>query len=167
MNPPRYILDANVFIRAHREYYSFDFAPMFWETLAEYAARRLIGTIDKVRAELEPEGDRLWTWFKTDFASAVYSTNDPQVAAAYGEVVRWVAEQKQFFDYAKHEFAREPDAWLIAFAIAKGCTVVTLEKRESQAKRRVPIPNVCEAFGVRYIDTFQLLRELQIRWELP
>lgn len=65
------------------------------------------------------------------------------------------------------EFAREPDAWLIAFAIAKGCTVVTLEKRESHAKRRVPIPNVCEAFGVRYIDTFQLLRELQIRWELP
>lgn len=26
----KYILDANVFIEAHRRYYSFDIAPSFW-----------------------------------------------------------------------------------------------------------------------------------------
>lgn len=41
--------------------------------------------------------------------------------------------------------------------------VVTLEKFDPQVRRKIPIPNVCQAFGVRFIDTFGLLRTLGVR----
>ncbi|MCK4783673.1 MAG: DUF4411 family protein [Desulfobacteraceae bacterium] len=31
-------------------------------------------------------------------------------------------------------------------------------------RRKVPIPNVCEAFGLSYVDTFEMLRELGVRF---
>ena len=31
----KYLLDSNVFITPHRLYYPFDFAPGFWDQLAE------------------------------------------------------------------------------------------------------------------------------------
>lgn len=164
MKPPVYVLDANVFIQAANEYYGLDFAPMFWETLAQYARSGVIGSIDKVRLELKREGDPLWAWVEAEFASAFHSTNDEDVLLAYRDVIKWAIDQEQFFDYAKHEFARVADAWLIAFALAKGCAVITQEKLLPQRRKKVPIPNVCEALGVRYMDTFQLLRELNVRW---
>lgn len=53
-------------------------------------------------------------------------------------------------------------AWLIAHAQATGATVVTHEKHEPQSRKRVPIPNVCEAHDIPYITTFDLLRRLNI-----
>lgn len=165
MNSPRYVLDANVFIQANNEYYSLEFAPMFWDTLAEYARSGIIGSIDKVRDELEREGDPLWNWLQTEFDTAFYSTNDDEVLLSYREIIQWANEQEQFFDYAKADFAQVADAWLIAYARAKDCIIVTQEKFAPQMKRKIQIPNVCNAFDVGCMDTFQLLRELRVRWE--
>lgn len=43
---------------------------------------------------------------------------------------------------------------------AVGATVVTHEKPNPHVQRRVPIPNVCHALGVPYVDTFEMLRAL-------
>jgi hypothetical protein len=76
----------------------------------------------------------------------------------------WVQDQSQYTAAAKAEFANEPDGWLVAYAMAKGRTVVTHEVLASDARRNVPIPNLCEPFQIRYIDTFVMLRELEVRF---
>lgn len=66
---------------------------------------------------------------------------------------------------AKAEFAdtKNADAWVVAYVLVNGCVVVTMEKLAPDAKARIPLPNVCQALSVPYIDTFQMLRELGVR----
>jgi hypothetical protein len=59
--------------------------------------------------------------------------------------------------------ARAADGWLAAHALAKGYIVVTHEQFYSQARARIKIPNACQAFGVKCVDTFQMMRELEVR----
>jgi hypothetical protein len=76
----------------------------------------------------------------------------------------WVQAQDQFSDAAKAEFATGADGWLVAYAKCKGCIIVTHELPATDARRKVPIPNVCDAFDVNYHDTFEMLRQLGVRF---
>ena len=76
----------------------------------------------------------------------------------------WVQAQDQFSDAAKADFATGADGWLVAYAKSKGLIVVTHEVLDPSIKRKVPIPNVCEAFSVNYVDTFEMLRQLGVRF---
>lgn len=55
------------------------------------------------------------------------------------------------------------DSWLIAMAKAYQYTIVTHEEYKSDIKRKIPIPNVCRAFDIPYINTFEMLRRLGVR----
>ena len=164
MNGVTYVLDANVFIEAARRYYAFDLAPPFWENLIQYSAMGRICSIDRVKQELERGQDELATWATSQFNDAFASTDEEDVIESYSEVMSWVQAQDQFLDAAKADFAAVADGWLVAYARAKGYIVVTHELPAIDARSKVPIPNVCEALGVSYIDTFVMLRELGVRF---
>ena len=159
-----YILDANVFIEAARRYYAFDIAPPFWENLIHYAEDGRLKSIDRVKQELERGKDELAAWASSQFSDAFFSTDEEEIIESYSELMSWVQVQDQFSDVAKSDFAACADGWLIACAKSKGLVVVTHEVLDPNIKRKVPIPNVCEAFGVSYIDTFAMLRELGVRF---
>jgi hypothetical protein len=74
-------------------------------------------------------------------------------------MMSWVAALG-FTPAAKMKFATDADGWLIAAARESGLCVVTQEVRQDGARARVPMPNVCEAFGVSYCNTFEMLRIL-------
>lgn len=74
----------------------------------------------------------------------------------------WSQNQSQFTEAAKAEFASVADGWLIAYALAKGCAIVTHEQFDPNIRRRIKIPNACRAFDVPYIDTFQMMRTLEV-----
>lgn len=158
-----YVLDASVFIEAARRYYAFEFAPVFWDSLIRHAQDGRVCSIDRVGDEIERGADDLSDWTREHFAQWFASTRDGATLARYHEVVQWVNEQ-EFTDAAEDEFFRGADGWLVAFALGGGHVVVTQEAARPEAKARVPIPNVCGAFGVRCMDTFQMLRELGVRW---
>lgn len=158
-----YVLDANVFIEAARRYYAFDLVPKFWESLIDHAANGQIQSIDRVKKELVRGKDELAGWAKGHFSHAFGTTDDADVIQSYGQIMTWVQSQIQFSDAAKADFASGADGWLVAYAKAKGCVVVTHEVPAPDAKRKIPIPNVCEAFDVPFIDTFQMLRALGVR----
>lgn len=158
-----YVLDANVFIEAKRRYYAFDLGSRFWDILVQHANDGAIESIDRVKQELDKEKDELAEWANGDFSHAFCSTNKEDVIESYGRVMTWVQGQSQYTDAAKAEFANEPDGWLVAYAMAKVRIVVTHEVLAPDAKKRVPIPNVCEPFQVRYLDTFEMLRKLGVR----
>lgn len=160
---PVYVLDANVFIEAARRYYAFDLGTQFWDILSLYAAKGAVESIDRVRDELGKE-DELAAWANGDFHKAFCSTDDETVIDSYRQVMSWVHKHTQFSDAAKADFAMGADGWLVAYAIAKGRVIVTHEVLALDAKRKVPIPNVCDKFRVRWVDTFKMLRELGVRF---
>jgi hypothetical protein len=53
---------------------------------------------------------------------------------------------------------------LIAKAVTAGATVVTQETYEPFRLNKVKIPNVCRAFGVPYLNTFDLLQQLRAKF---
>lgn len=159
-----YVLDANVFIQAARRYYAFDLAPKFWEALVRHGGGGQIKSIDRVKQELERGKDELATWAREIFADAFASTDDTDFIRSFAEIMTWVQAQGQFSDAAKADFASGADGWLVAYARVKGCVVVTHEVLDPNIRRKVPIPNVCEAFGVPFVDTFEMLRALGVRF---
>jgi len=161
---PVYVLDANVFIEAARRYYAFDLAPRFWDSLVQHAANERIRSIDRVKQELERGNDELAEWAEAHFGDAFVSTNEANIIQAFGGIMAWVQAQSQFTDAAKADFAGGADGWLVAYGKAKGYVVVTHEVLNPVVRRKVPIPNVCQAFGVQFIDTFEMLRVLGIRF---
>jgi hypothetical protein len=59
---------------------------------------------------------------------------------------------------AVEEFLAGADPWLIAKAMTMhDCVVVTHEQFNPQIKRKFSIPNVCQTFGIHWINTFQAL----------
>jgi hypothetical protein len=57
------------------------------------------------------------------------------------------------------------DPWIIAHAIDENLTVVTKEEKVTQLNsRKIKIPNVCDNMGVRWINDFEFVREIGIRF---
>jgi hypothetical protein len=159
-----FVLDANVFIQAKRKYYAFDLAPKFWASLIQHAKTGSVLSIDRVKQELVKGKDELKEWAISDFAHGFASTNENDIIKCYGEVMNWVQSQDRFSSASKSAFANGADGWLVAYAKIKNCIVVTHEQFDSLRKNKVKIPNVCQVFDVQFLDTFEMLRKLGVRF---
>lgn len=136
--------------------------------LIDHANNGLVLSIDRVKVELERGKDELAEWASGSFHEHFASTEEEDVIAAYRRIMVWSQGQAQFTPGAKAEFARVADGLLVAYALAKVCIVVTHEQFNLEAKARIKIPNVCQAFGVQYIDTFQMMLSWESGWaEMP
>jgi len=158
---PIYIIDANVLMQAHRLYYAFPICPGFWDFLLQQHRTGRIISLDRVHAEIDT-GDALHRWVRSAAPTALFaSTQNAAVGRNFGALASWVQGNGQFTQAAKDEFARVADGWLVAYAQAHpNHVVVTMEERADGAKKKVPLPNVCLQFGVRYTDTFTMIKEL-------
>ncbi len=163
----RFVLDADVFIQAHRRHYRFDICPGFWLTLARQHEAKRIFSIDKIRVELLALSDQLSEWVKNRAPDTFFKgTADKAVTDAFRDMVNWVQSESQFTPEAKAEFASVADGWVIAYAKANGLVVVTHEEYAPDARKKVPIPNVCLEFDVEYSNTFDMLRDLRVQFVL-
>lgn len=59
-------------------------------------------------------------------------------------------------------FSTSADGWVIAHAMTDGGIVISQEVNKT-TKTTVKIPTVCKAFGVKCIDTFDMLAMLDFR----
>lgn len=165
-----YCLDTNVLIDAARRYYAFDIAPVFWETLLNWAEAKQICSVERVYGELTEkylgEKDPLKLWAK-EHQNVLFVEPTSETYASLREIADWVNQH-----YESHQvetFLEAADCWVIAYAKAHHLSVVTLEKPLQHTRnpqtgkfqaRKIAIPNVCEEFGVPYLDTFDMLRRL-------
>lgn len=165
-NTKTYLLDANVFIHAYRQYYAFDIAPFFWNFITEHAGKNRIISISPIKDELKAFGeeDELASWAVANFDEWFKPIDDDEVVSQFGNLMEWAEKHKQFLPVAKAEFATVADAWLIAYAKANNCVLVTHETHKPDVKKRIPIPNVCHEHDVEYMNTFQMIRELGIQF---
>jgi len=156
-----YVLDANVFIEAHKRYYACDICPGFWDAILHYHKQGCLYSIDRVKQELSAHKDALSRWVQKEVPGSFFVETTPSaISTEFGKIMTWVKGQTQYLAAATNTFANGADGWLIAYAKVAGFIVATQEKYDPHIKKRVPIPNVCNKFGVDYIDTFKLLRDL-------
>lgn len=115
-------------------------------------------------AELEQGSDGLPNWAHEVFGEAGFADiNGADVIHAYGNILSWVTAQPQFLPQAVSEFQAVADGWLVAYAVAKKCVVVTLEEYDPGCRRKVKLPNVGHAFGIDSITPFELLSRLKVK----
>lgn len=165
----QFVLDADVLIGAHRRYYALDLCLGFWECLIHYCGENRVRSVDRVRDEILINSDRLSDWVKQAPADLFVSTADESVISTYMDMNKWVVENGQFKSEARAEFANAADGWVAAYAKVHNRIVVTQEVYSENTKKRVPLPNVCQQFGVVYCDTFAMLHALDVQfdWEPP
>lgn len=160
------MLDTNVLIQACRNYYSFDLAPGFWDSLAEFAVR--IHVIDWVRSEMvDGHDDELAQWVRGAGAVLCQPVMELEkvrsaVVAEYQAIARLVQTTPRFRDRWRQEFLAGADPWVIAYAKVIGGTVVTMEQPASVGAK-VKIPDICDAVSVGWIDTYSMLRSLSVQ----
>lgn len=164
-HPPLFVLDTNVFAGGHNDYYAPDFCPAFWDLIPQYFhAGRLI-SIDRVFDEITKPSD-LVRWGQNAPSGLFAFTGESPTVTAYTTVVDWVWNNPQCNPAAKREFARVADGWLVAYAKTCNALVVTHEADRPEAKSRVPLPNVCRQFKVPFVNTWGMLRQLGVRFDL-
>ena len=161
-----YLLDANTLIDAKNRYYQMGFCPGFWDWILQHWAAGTIASIKSIEAELRRGNDELADWVKTN-AKIFLAESDAGTQTIFGEVAAHVASMEATMKAgALNEFLGGADPWLIAKAKAMGATVVTNEHLDLRNRKKFLIPNVCRHFGVPYMNTFELLNQLQAEFVL-
>lgn len=152
--------DADVFIQAKNKTYKFGRVPQFWAFLSAQLELGTIKVPKVVYDELVKINDELAAWCKTRKTKGLCIHPDKNVQTCYRQVATHV--MSKYADHHANEFLRGGDGWVIAHAMAEGGIVVTQESENSK-KKKVKVPTVCKALGVRCIDTFDMLEELDFR----
>ncbi len=153
-----YLLDANTLIEAKNRYYSMTICPGYWAWILQSHAHGLVASIDNVAEELRRGNDDLAAWAKLN-KDLFWSVSDPETQSAFVTVAAHVASQAGLMKAgAVDEFLSGADPWLIAKAmVTPDCVLVTHEQLNLQRKNKFIIPNVCQHFGVPWVDTFAVL----------
>ncbi|MBF2051933.1 MAG: DUF4411 family protein [Candidatus Sericytochromatia bacterium] len=140
--------------------------PGFWSGLLnQHQAQRVFG-LDRNKLEMLKGNDGLVKWIKEEVPLTFFlNSQSQQVITAYQQVMVWSQAHPQYTDAAKSEFAAVADSWMVAYAMAHNCKVVTNEQPSPESKKRILIPDACNQFGVQYTSPFEMLRTLSIQFQ--
>jgi predicted nucleic acid-binding protein len=158
----KYCLDANVLIQAWQKYYNPKFCPDYWKVLTELGKSGKIFIPEMVYQEIIRTEDDLSKWLK---ASKIPITliSEP-VTFCLQKIFAADPTHKNLVDNTKARSLADP--WIIAHAIhEKACVVTKEEKVSALNSSRIKIPNVCDNMGIRWINDFQFIDELDIKFQ--
>ncbi|HOI25418.1 MAG TPA: DUF4411 family protein [Caldisericia bacterium] len=158
-----YCLDTNVFIEAWNKYYSPNFCPDYWCILNELGQRNIIFMPKEVFNEIDSSKDELTKWLK-ESSIPVHSTDN----IVTGNVTRIFEANPLHINLVQESKGKSlADPWVIAHAMKNKATVVTKENKSNYSNpnpKKIHIPDVCENMGIRWIDDYQMVKELGIKF---
>lgn len=162
-----YLLDANTLIEAKNRYYGMHICPGYWSWVLRSHEQGVVASIATVGDELKRGNDELAHWAKQN-AAIFMAVSDEATQAAFVRVASHVASQAaQMKPGALEEFLGGADPWLIAKAMTlPDFVVVTHEQFNLQMRRKFSIPNVCQPFGLPWLDTFAVLGQTKANFVL-
>ena len=157
----KYCLDANVLIQAWQKYYSPKFCPDYWKLLDQLGEENRIFIPQHVFDEITKTEDELCKWLK-ESRVPVYPTSE-SVTLCLKQIYAANPLHAQLVDNTKQRSLADP--WVIAHAINEKACVVTKEEKVTAANStRIKIPNVCDNMNVNWINDFQLIEALNIKF---
>jgi len=159
----KYLIDANIFIQSKNLCYRFEFCQGFWDWIIQAHLADIVFSVNKVREELKKgnSDDPIHAWMADDSLGKFFlpDIQDQQVMVNYRQLMQQIAADTHYTLQAKNEFMRSEvaDAFLIAVAKSYNYGIVTHEKRDSYAKKRVLIPNIAFEYNIECIMLHDLL----------
>ncbi len=162
LNDKKYCLDANVLIQAWQKYYSPKICPCYWDLLNDLGTRSLIFIPEMVYEEIVRTDDDLSKWLKS--SKIPIKKIDEQVTKCLKDLYSADPNHKYLVDNTKARSLADP--WVIAHALKEKAIVVTKEEKITALNSaKIKIPNVCDKMNVSWINDFQLIEELGIRFK--
>lgn len=133
----------------------------YWDILSQLGQKGLIFLPQAVFDEISKTDDDLLEWVKT--SRIPIKGVDGAVTTCLQAIYSKNEKHKYLVDNTKQRSIA--DSWVIAHAINEKATVVTKEEKVTALNsRRIKIPNVCDNMGIRWINDFQLIQELGLRF---
>lgn len=160
-----YLLDANAYIQAKNLYYQMSFCPAYWAWLDQQFEHEALASVEPVYDELLKQNDKLSEWVKARKPQFLPVAAD-DVQAQFAEIAQHVSDLDNKKPELVSDFLDGADPWLIAMAAHSNAVVVTHEVLVPDDSRKVKIPNVCMAFGVDYVTSYDLLNQMNARFVL-
>jgi predicted nucleic acid-binding protein len=157
----RYCLDTNVLIQAWLNYYSPKFCPDYWSVLNELGNQGIIFIPQMVKEEILRTDDDLSQWLRA--SKIPVAKVDTNVTNFLKVIYAADPSHKNLVDNTRRRSLADP--WIIAHAINENAIVVTKEEKVTAANTtRIKIPNVCDNMGIPWINDFELIERLNIRF---
>jgi hypothetical protein len=155
-----YLLDANVLIQAHEDYYPVDRIPQFWAWLLEMATRNLIKVPRVIFDEVAPPAGPLADWVRQREVRDLMILREP-IARARVTHVLVHGYAPDLTDVEIEKIAKDP--FLVAAAMAAPDRIVVTREVSKPKRQRAnrKVPDICNVFGVPVITDFQLYRVLK------
>jgi len=158
----KYCLDANVLIEAWQKYYNPKFCPDYWKILSELGKNGMIFIPELVYEEIVRTEDDLSIWLKAS-EIPIEKISEP-VTICLQKIYSANPDHKNLVDNINGRSLADP--WVIAHSLYENATVVTKEEKITAFNsKRIRIPNVCNNMGVRCINDFQFIDELDIKFK--
>ncbi|WP_293812149.1 DUF4411 family protein [uncultured Bosea sp.] len=155
-----YLVDANVLITADSQYYPLGRVPEFWDWLLHMASQGTVKMPTEMIEEIKAGDDALAEWVSDrEHLEALRLAEDVDV----GLLQRVIAEGYAP-DLDDTEIGRlGQDPFLISYALkdVSARRVVTTEvSKPTRQRANRHIPDVCNGFGVGWLNSFELVRTL-------
>lgn len=161
-----YLLDTNTLIDAKRDYYPIERVPEFWSWLVYHGQQGNIGVPIEVYEEFADKKDKdgnkdtLATWadeiaVKDALLFTEEAEQDLVARITYGGYVANPTDDEL------DRIGRDP--FLLAYALKdleNRCIVTTEISKPSRTGANRHIPDVCNHFGIKCINNFQLIQEM-------
>lgn len=158
----KYCLDANVLIQAWQKYYNPKFCPDYWNILIELGKQDKIFIPELVYEEITRTEDDLSRWLKAS-KIPIKKITEP-VTICLQKIYSANPVHKNLVDNINGRSLADP--WVIAHSIFENAIVVTKEEKITALNsKRIRMPNVCDNMGVRWINDFQFIDELDIKFK--
>lgn len=155
-----HLLDANVLIRAHEDYYPIDRIPQFWTWLLEMAEVNTIKVPLQIYNEVAPSRGLLADWLRQSHVKNSLVLDEP---ADLGRVQQVLAHgyAPDLTDVEIEEIGQDP--FLIAAALGGTDRIVITREvsKPSVTRARRKVPDVCKVFNLVVITDFALYRKLR------
>ena len=155
-----YLIDANVLIRAHEDYYPLDRVPQFWTWLEQEALAGNIQMPFEIHNEIAISRGLLKEWIcDQKIKQALILDEEPDDDLVDRVLIEGYGENLTDSDLEK--IAQDP--FLIAYALAaEDRVVVTKETPRPRAQRaNRKIPDVCDTLNLKWMTDFELYRILE------
>lgn len=161
---PLYLLDAGILINAQNQYYPLSRVPEFWAWLIHKGEAGQVKVPGEIWQEIQVKEDALALWTrqpKTEAALLFEEKLDQNLAEQVMKDSYFIA------DPADDKLDRMgADPYLISYGLADPDkrVIATTEKSKPRARgANRKVPDLCTAFGIRSINAFALIQELDFR----
>ena len=157
-----YLLDANVLIRAHGDYYPIDRVPPFWEWLVSEGNNGHAKIPFEIYDEIANGNDLLAQWVKEKDTRDALVLDEEVDGDAFNRVLD-EAYAPDLTDTEMEEAGRDP--FLIAYALMgeDRCIVTKEVSKPSKTRGRRKVPDACNILDVPWMNDFRFYQERNFR----